>query len=501
MSSSVTRITGLASGLDTTSIVEGMLSRDQTKIDKQNQLITSLEWKAEAYRDINTKLRNFREEYMSVLSSSSNMLSTSMYNVNEVNMLSTTSAVTVTALTDAQTGSYSIDEITTLATSATMSSEAVFSGDSLSADTTLADLALTTALVFDSGSISFSINEVDFTFSEDDTIGDMMTQINSSSAGVKFSYSSLSKGFTLKATDTGSSSTVEVTNTTGNAFDATSSAFGISEGIETGQNATLVINGYAVEQETNTFTIDGVKYALKAESTEAIGFTIDKNVDAAVEKITDFIGAYNELVEELTDKITEDTHRAYEPLTDDERDQLTEEEIEDWEEMAKSGQLRSDSYITNMLATMRSAFYTSVAALEANGTNIGLSTTAYTDSGQITIDEEELRAALENNPDLVTSIFTATSSSDDPATEFQESGIITRISTAMLNYIDLTVDSSISSLETKIDDAEERLESLEDSYSNREESLWNKFSAMEAALATLNSQSDWLASLFSASMS
>ena len=42
---------GLASGMDTESMVEQMLSGTQNKIDKQNATKQQLEWKQEIYRD------------------------------------------------------------------------------------------------------------------------------------------------------------------------------------------------------------------------------------------------------------------------------------------------------------------------------------------------------------------------------------------------------------------------------------------------------------------
>ena len=44
-------ISGMASGIDTDSVVESMLSNIQNKIDKQKQNQQQLEWKQEQYRD------------------------------------------------------------------------------------------------------------------------------------------------------------------------------------------------------------------------------------------------------------------------------------------------------------------------------------------------------------------------------------------------------------------------------------------------------------------
>jgi len=66
-------------------------------VDKQKQTTTKLEWKANALREINTLMKNFRSEYLSVLSPASNMLSASAYNIYTATLLTPTSAVSISA--------------------------------------------------------------------------------------------------------------------------------------------------------------------------------------------------------------------------------------------------------------------------------------------------------------------------------------------------------------------------------------------------------------------
>ena len=66
---------GLASGLDRDELIEGMTSGTQTKISKQEQKKTKLEWQQEAYRNISDKMIAFASKYTSTMSSSSNLFS------------------------------------------------------------------------------------------------------------------------------------------------------------------------------------------------------------------------------------------------------------------------------------------------------------------------------------------------------------------------------------------------------------------------------------------
>lgn len=86
-------ISGLASGVDTESMVKSMLSGIQTKIDKQNQKKQQLEWKQDAYRDVISKVNSFQSKYLDLTSSSSLRL-TSTY--SKMTTESSNSAVKVT---------------------------------------------------------------------------------------------------------------------------------------------------------------------------------------------------------------------------------------------------------------------------------------------------------------------------------------------------------------------------------------------------------------------
>ena len=72
-------ISGLASGLDTEGMIEGLVQSYQNKIQTLNNKATKLEWKQEAYRSIITKMNAFANKYTSY-SSSTNLMSASFFN-------------------------------------------------------------------------------------------------------------------------------------------------------------------------------------------------------------------------------------------------------------------------------------------------------------------------------------------------------------------------------------------------------------------------------------
>lgn len=115
---------GLASGVDTESMVEQLLSGTQSKIDKQEGIKQQLEWKQEIYRDIISQINSFQNKFFSY-SSSSNLMSEAFFNA--MSAISSSSAFKATATTSASTGSSSM-EVRRLATKASITSGSTVSG-------------------------------------------------------------------------------------------------------------------------------------------------------------------------------------------------------------------------------------------------------------------------------------------------------------------------------------------------------------------------------------
>ncbi len=71
---------GLASGMDTTSIVEEMLQGAQAKIDAQYADKAILDYKQEMYRDVATQLRNLQSSYFDFVNPTTNLMSATFFN-------------------------------------------------------------------------------------------------------------------------------------------------------------------------------------------------------------------------------------------------------------------------------------------------------------------------------------------------------------------------------------------------------------------------------------
>ena len=101
-------LSGLASGLDTESMIENAVSGYQMKLSALQQKKTKVEWEQEAYRSMITKMVGFSQKYTSY-TSGTNLLSSSFFdNATKVTTLgANASKISATGRTSGPSGSRS----------------------------------------------------------------------------------------------------------------------------------------------------------------------------------------------------------------------------------------------------------------------------------------------------------------------------------------------------------------------------------------------------------
>lgn len=494
------RISGLATGLDTEQIISDLMSAQRIPLDKMEQDKQVLEWQQEDYRSINSQLATFRESLFE-LKLQRTFNAKSAKSSNE-------SVVEVTASNSALTGTTSITVAQLAEGAFKTSSSALGSGEDL--ETLNTQLGLT-------GSISFSINGEDFTVNADnESIDDLVSKINNADIGVQASYDADLDRLFLSTTESGSEAKIEVTDGTDSAGTSLfADAFKMDTTTVQGKDAQITLNGADLTMSTNEFTINGITYALTGVSaTDSNGSPVSTTVsvasdtEAIFQTIMDFVDLYNETIAKINSELNEERYRDYDPLTDTEREELDEDQIEKWTEKAKSGLLKSDTILTGIVGELRSDVYGFVDGLSSDYdslADLGITTGDYTEQGKLYVDEEELRAAIEADPEAIQKLFTATSDDGNDKNE----GIAVRLYNDVLNGIsNITekagaetdyslVDNSV--IGKRIKDIDERIEDYEDKLELIEERYWNQYTALEEAINTLNSQSSWLSSLLGTS--
>lgn len=122
LSSQIRGYGGLASGLDRDTLIEQMTSGTRSKIAKQKQEQTSIEWKQEAVRDITSKIYNFTNNYTSY-SSANNLMSSNLFSRNQVTAVGDNNKYISVSGTAASAENMSIAGIKQLARNASLTTD------------------------------------------------------------------------------------------------------------------------------------------------------------------------------------------------------------------------------------------------------------------------------------------------------------------------------------------------------------------------------------------
>ncbi len=199
LSASSKGFSGLASGIDTESVVKQMLAGTQNKIDSQNQKKTQLEYKQELYRSVISDLQKFQTTYFSYTNQASNLLSQSFF---ESKSASTTSkSYTVSATSSAASGNITVNKIKSLASNFKQTATKRASAEIIGTVDTVKLEALKTAL---DETITFKIGTetIDVALSEfaGKSSLEARTTLNNALQG-KATVEYVNGAFTLKATD------------------------------------------------------------------------------------------------------------------------------------------------------------------------------------------------------------------------------------------------------------------------------------------------------------
>lgn len=482
------KIGGLASGMDVDEMVEKLMAAERKPMEKMEQDKTDLEWKRDGFRDINKSLLDI-DNKMPKMKEGSTYNSKSVTSSNE-------SAVTGTASSDTDNGSYSfkVDELAKSAINISKDEDgdAVKLGIDPNEEVDEAYQDTFKFYTFDDDGES---DDHEFSVDEGDSLNDVLKKINDDDDNnVRAFYDENQDRVIMETTRDGEYNPdgAEIEFDESNTF-FTDVLKLYPSNEEGGTDAEFEYNGETMTSKSNSYEINGMEVEFKEEGQSAT-LQVENDTEDTVESIMSFVEDYNDVVEKMNETQKEEKDHEYPPLTDEQKEEMSEDEIEKWEEKAKSGILRGESSISSGLADMRQSWYDNV---ETGGeieslTQIGITTSKnYLDGGKLEVDEEKLTEAVQENPEDVEQLFTSTGEGD-------ERGLIHRLEGSLestMKEIESTAGGKDSTLETytigremkqvdsRIDDFEDRLERVEDRY-------WDQFTEMEKAIQQMNSQSE-----------
>ncbi len=264
-----------------------------------------------------------------------------------------------------------------------------------------------------------------------------------------------------------------------------------------GVSAKVTIDGREYESETSKISVGNVAYTLAAKGTTTV--TVNQNTDKLVENVKKFVEDYNKMLDELNEKYYEEKYSDYGVLTQTQEKGMTKEQIDKWNEKAKSGLLNHDQNIGKIISEMREAIYTPVGGVTGKyNTMMSIGITSTTDRGHLSLDEEKLKKALAAEPDCVRELFNSdgdyTDKNGKVQTDYNKQGVIGRISDSltknlktMKSYAGTSTETADgSSLGDLIRELQTKMSNFKTMMKSYENLLYKKYDAMEIAIQRMS---------------
>ncbi|PKM67429.1 MAG: hypothetical protein CVU95_06880 [Firmicutes bacterium HGW-Firmicutes-2] len=481
------QFTGLASGLDTQSIIKNLMKVERTRVDVVEKNKVLAEWKKEAWSSVNAKLYSFYKEELFSFKSAGSYSKKKLTSSNE-------GMVSVNTSSGAIRGSHSIEIIN-------MAKGSFLTGDPLTgvtATTTAGEMMTFTNPDTKSLNISLDggITTQQITIEASDTMANITSKIKDLGLDLNVSYDTSFNRLFLSSTKTGNGVELQVTGD-----DEVLDGLGFVAGNRSGtigNDAAFIYNGTNLTSATNEVTVNGLSFNILGEGGSST-VSVTQDTEAIYDSVKKFITKYNELMLEMDGKVSADSARSFKPLTSDEKAAMSEDDIKLWEEKIKVSLLRRDDTLTSIMSGMRNTLTLS-SGVDTTGftyrnlSSLGIVTGSYTEKGVLHIEgdednslhsvkENKLRKAIDEDPDAVMKLFTSLGDKlyNDMSMRMRSS----TLNSAFTFFNDKTMDKQIRDFDTKISELEIRLSSIEDRY-------YKQFTAMEQAMQQSNSTSNWL---------
>ena len=183
----------------------------------------------------------------------------------------------------------------------------------------------------------------------------------------------------------------------------------------------------------------------------------------------------------------------YDVLTESQKKGMTEEQIEKWEEKAKSGLMHRNEYVGKLISDLREAIYTPVDSVDGKyRTMMSIGIESQTDRGHLKIDEDKLRKVLAEDPDSVYQLMGHLDSDDD----YSKNGVVQRVSdvankamSSIKSYAGTSTEvADGSSLGKLIQDMQQKMSNFKVMMNAFEDALYKKYDKMEQAIQKLGVQ-------------
>lgn len=454
-STSTSSISGLISGMDTTSVISQLMqieAQPQTMLKSQ---LSTTQTDAAAYRDVNSA-------FAALATAAGALTQASTWQAAAAT--SSTSAVTATAGAGAAPGSvtFSVDQLAT--------THALISSASVTQLTSGANLG--SSLTLTKGGTTSTITITDSTGTGNPSLNDVVAAINKSGSGLTASTVQTGSGYLLQVTAAGSGSANDFSLTP--ATGSTNSFSVLTTGVDA--QITLGAGGPTptkITSATNTFSgvLAGTTLTVN-QTTSSATVSVATDPNAITNAVQAMVTAANNVLAKIS-SYTDSSSGSTAPLKGD------------WSLNSLTGRV---------LDAVSSAVGTSSAG------SVGLQLTRY---GQLTFDPVAFKAALTANPAQVQAVFGGTTAvgTDGIPNTADDTVAVDGVGARLAVLANQASDSTTGILtglangqDTRAKDIQTQIDAWTLRLAARQQTLTAQFTAMETALGTLKSQSSWLSS-------
>lgn len=451
---------GVGSGLNLSSLLDGLKSSEQTRLQPLQQREASYNSKLSAYGTLTSTVKNLQ-------SAADKLNDPSLYNSTKVNVAG--SAVTASSSTSAVPGSYNVS-VSQLAQAQSLVASPV-------ADKT-ANIGAGGTISITTGSNSpVTINLANGKSS----LSDIRDAINNANAGVSASIindgsatpyrlvlssdtSGTANQITVSATDASGASGTPLANLL--SYDSSNSTGSMTQTVAA-QDAKLSVNGIAITRSSNTVNdaIQGVTLNLNSTTTSPDQVTTTRDDNAIKGAINNFVSAYNSYqgkVSSLT------AFNGSNP--------------------SNNGVLLGDSTVRSVESQINKVLNTPVSGGSLSMlSDIGIS--LQTD-GTLKIDNQnKLDTALASNPHGVAQLF-----SGDPSKTSTTDGVAGMLSTAIGNMTGQNglLGSASQGMQNSIDDVKKSMTDMQNTIDATIARYQQQFVQLDSLMSSLNSTKSYL---------
>lgn len=439
---------GLASGLDTNSIVSQLVAAERTPIRQMQTKQQNTRAQLNLLQSIQSKLSSLRGK------------ATSLDAASDLELLKGSSAnadrVTVSVAAGASVSKYSIDNVV-LATGQKNRSR-LFDAKT--------EIVGTGVLSIVQGGTAHNIT-LD---SSNNTLEGLVAAINAKeglavSASLFFDGSRYRVLMSSEGTGAAASYTVDESGMSGA---AALDFAGSGNVLSSAANGSFQLDGQTVTMAENTVTgvLPGVTFTFKAGfSSSPTEVKVENDLDGMVARVKDLVSSYNTAATAVRDQFVVGAGQKPNPQTT----------------------LFGDSTLRAVQGGLALAVSAPVAGLPVGKNSFADAGVTLDRTGNLVLDETKLRSALSQDRQAVARIF---------GTDGATTGAVGRLVTTLDEYLDSSkglLEAKEATFNTRITQLDERIAAAERRITGFEQNLRNQFTALERVMSQLQSQGNFMA--------